>query len=84
MKNTEFVTMATSEGYESLVKQWRHEGFYVLQKLVYGSDVDYAINSILVDIERKYAEYEAFEIAIDTNYIRTYVAAKCKVKEGRK
>lgn len=84
MKNTEFVTRATSEGFESLVKQWRHEGFYVFQKFVYGGDVDYAINSILVDIERGYAGYEAFETATDTDYIRTYVAVKCKVKEDAK
>lgn len=85
MNHTYFEIAKIPAEFKDLTKQWRTEGFIVLQNIVVGHEgEEAAVKSLLDDIAEEFPNYEPLETAAVCQGIRTFVAAKCKIKEGRK
>ena len=85
MKHTYFEVAKIPSEFKDLTKQWRTEGFIVLQNIVVGHEgEEAAIKSLLDDIAEEFPNYEPLETVAVCQGIRTFVAAKCKIKEEKK
>lgn len=82
MKHTSIEVPEVPTEYRTLTDLWKSEGFVVLQKVVVGhGGEEAAVKSLLEDIAEEYPDHEPLETVAACQGIRSFVAAKCKVKE---
>lgn len=85
MKHTSIEVSMVPAELKALTEGWRWQGFIVLQKVVVGhGGEEAAVKSLLDDIAEEFPNYEPLETAAVCQGIRTFVAAKCKIKEEKK
>ena len=85
MKHTSIEVPIVPTEFKTLTEQWQSEGFIVLQNVVVGhGGEEEAVKVLLDDIAEKYPDHEPLETVAVCQGIRTFVAAKCKIKEERK
>ena len=71
--------------FKELTDRWRSEGFVVPCNVMVGyRSEEEEIKRLLDDIAEEFPNYEPLETAAICQGIRTFVAAKCKIKEERK
>lgn len=71
--------------FKELTDQWCSEGFAVPYNVLVGyRSEEEEIKRLLDDIAEEFPNYEPLETAAICQGIRTFVAAKCKIKEERK
>lgn len=85
MKHTSIEVPIVPTEFKTLTEQWQSEGFIVLQNVVVGHEgEEAAVKSLLDDIAEEYPDHEPLETVAACQGVRTFVAAKCKIKEEKK
>lgn len=85
MKNTSIKIPWMPTEFKELTDRWRSEGFVVPCNVMVGyRSEEEEIKRLLDDIAEEFPNYEPLETAAICQGIRTFVAAKCKIKEERK
>lgn len=82
MKHTSIEVPIVPTEFKTLTEQWQSEGFIVPQNVVVGhGGEEEAVKVLLYYIAEEFSNYEPLETVAVCQGIRTFVAAKCKIKE---